>query len=130
MSVAAQGASLPLFAGDNVNLGPHLQALERLLTLLDPDLCAAMVAAHQRDGMGPSAFGFAHEWLMLLGKRQLTTEQARHACVLSLFNFSRQAVRWLLLLYTSVASCGNRCAPHALNKAKAGLLCSKRLVHK
>lgn len=89
--VAAQEASLPLFAGESVDLNPHLQALERLLALLDPDLCASMVAAHERDGMGPSAFGVAHEWLMLLGKRQLTPEQARHTCVLSQF-FFRQAV--------------------------------------
>ena len=82
-SVAAQEASLPLFAGESVDLNPHLQALERLMGLLDPELCAAMVAAHERDGMGPSAFGFAYEWLMLLGKRQLTNDQARHACVLS-----------------------------------------------
>ena len=82
-SLAAQEASLPLFAGENVLLNPHLEALGRLMELLDPDLRDAMVAAHERDGMGASPFAFAHEWLLLLGKRQLVPAQARYAYRLS-----------------------------------------------
>lgn len=78
-SVAAQEGNLPLYAGNDVLLTPHLEALERLLKLLDPELRDAVVAAHERDGMGASPLAFAHEWLLLLGKRQLVPAQARYA---------------------------------------------------
>ncbi|KAK9833982.1 hypothetical protein WJX81_000558 [Elliptochloris bilobata] len=45
-------ADLPLFSPGEVNLAPNLEALGRLLTVLDPELSHAMAAAHERDGMG------------------------------------------------------------------------------
>ncbi len=96
--MAAQEASLPLYAGDAVDLTPHLEALKRLMALLDPELCQALVAAHERDGMGPSAFGWAQEWLLLLGKRQFTSAQARHACSVITSLFRRAGL--LALVYT------------------------------
>ena len=105
-SVAAQEASLPLYAGNTVQLTPHLEAFERLLKLLDPELCQAMVAAHERDGMGPSAFGFLHEWL----------------CCSLLTSLSP------LLWTSSLGGLLNRCAPHAGNKARPGLLCLQKAL--
>ena len=90
-----------------------------MLKLLDPELSHTMVAAHERDGMGPSAFGFAQEWLLLLGKRQFVSHQARDACS-SFTSLSKHAVlaalRWFCgslrqPLYGSCCKQGSAWAP-------------------
>lgn len=71
------------FYGPEANLATaraaQLGALQRLLTVLDPELAATIAHAPELESGGEDmAFDFAVDWVMLLGKRQFDGQQVRN----------------------------------------------------
>lgn len=68
------------FYGPEANLATaraaQLGALQRLLTVLDPELAATIAHPPELESAGEhAAFDFALDWVMLLGKRQFDGQQ-------------------------------------------------------
>ena len=72
------------FCGPEANLATaraaQLGALQRLLTVLDPELAATIAHPPELESGGEDmAFDFAVDWVMLLGERQFDGQQVRSA---------------------------------------------------